>query len=144
MVDSGALSNVMSLSVCQKINAKVKPYDLKIIQLDRTNVKVISELNDILVRLYFNPKVHQIINNIIVDIPEVYVFFLSKDWSEQLHGYFATYWSHLWLPKNGQPNKIRIYRECYIKHTVTDLNDANKPFTSSTNSFEMKNEYLLW
>ena len=36
MVDSGASSNVMPWSVCQKINAEVEPSSLKIIQLDRT------------------------------------------------------------------------------------------------------------
>jgi hypothetical protein len=44
MVDSGASSNVMPLSVCQKINAEVHPSSLKIIQLDQTNIKVIGEL----------------------------------------------------------------------------------------------------
>jgi hypothetical protein len=34
MVDSGASSNVMPWSVCQKINAEVEPSTLKIIQLD--------------------------------------------------------------------------------------------------------------
>jgi hypothetical protein len=43
----------------------------------------------------------------------------------------------LWLPENGQPNKIRINCEHYLKHTTTDLNDPNEPFTASTNSFEM-------
>jgi hypothetical protein len=47
MVDSGASSNMMPLSVCQKINAEVQPSDLKIIQLDRTNVKVIGELKNV-------------------------------------------------------------------------------------------------
>jgi hypothetical protein len=42
----------------------------------------------------------------------------------------------LWLPENGQPNKIRINREHYLKHTVMDLNDTNKPFVTSANSFE--------
>jgi hypothetical protein len=69
MVDSGASSNVMPLSVCQKINAKVQPSSLKIIQLDRMNVKVIDELKNVLVRLSSNPKVHQIIDIIVVDIP---------------------------------------------------------------------------
>jgi hypothetical protein len=87
----------------------------------------------VLVRLSSNPKVHQII-----DITEVYGLFLSRDWSEQLHGYFAIDWSHLWLLENGQPNKIRINRERYLKHTVTDLNDLNEPFTTSTNSLEMQ------
>jgi hypothetical protein len=69
------------------------------------NVKVISEIKSGLVRLSSNPKVHHIIDFIVVDIPEAYGLFFSRDWSEKLHGYFATDWSHLWLPKNGQPNK---------------------------------------
>jgi hypothetical protein len=138
VVDFGASSNVMPLSVFQKINTDVQPSNLKHIQLDRTNVRVISELKNVLVRLSSNSKVHQIIDIIFVDIPEVYGFFLSRDWSEQLHGYFSIDWSHLWLPEDGQPNKVRINCECYLKHTVTDLNDANKPFTTSTNLFEMQ------
>jgi hypothetical protein len=46
MVDSSASSNVMPLFVCQKINAKVQPSSLKIIQLDWMNVKVIGELKN--------------------------------------------------------------------------------------------------
>jgi hypothetical protein len=86
MVDSGASSNVMPWSVCQKINAEVEPSSLKIIQLDRTDVKVMGELKKVLIRLSSNPKVHQFIDIIVVDIPEVYGMFLSRDWSEQLHG----------------------------------------------------------
>jgi hypothetical protein len=79
MVDSGASSNVMPWSVCQKINAEVEPSSLKIIQLDRTDVKVMGELKNVLIRLSSNPKVHQFIDIIVVDIPEVYGMFLSRD-----------------------------------------------------------------
>jgi hypothetical protein len=92
----------------------------------------------VLIRLSSNPKVHQVIDIIVVDIPEVYGLFLSRDWSEQLHGYFATDWSHLRLPENGKPNKIKVNRECYLKFTVTDLNDPNEPFTASANSPEIQ------
>jgi hypothetical protein len=44
----------------------------------------------------------------------------------------------LWLPENGQPNNIKVNRECYLKHTVTDLNDPNEPFVTTTNSIETK------
>jgi hypothetical protein len=81
MVESDASSNVMPLSICHKINAKVKPSDIKIIQLDRTNFKVIIELKNVLIRLSSNHKVHQIIDIIIIDIPEVYSLFLIRDWS---------------------------------------------------------------
>jgi ribonuclease HI len=138
MVDSGESSNVMPWSVCQKINAEVEPSTLKIIQLDRTNVKVIGELKNVLIRLSSNRKVHQIVDIIFVDIPEVYGLFLSRDWSEQLHGYFATDWSHLWIPENDKPNKIRVNRERYLKFTVTDLNDPNEPFTPSADSPEVQ------
>ena len=69
----------MPWSVCQKINVEVQTSSLKIIQLDRTSVKVIGELKNVLVRLSSNPKVHQIIDIIVVDIPEVYGLFLSRD-----------------------------------------------------------------
>jgi ribonuclease HI len=138
MVDSGASSNVMPWSVCQKINAEVEPSTLKIIQLDRTSVKVIGELRNVLIRLSSNPKVHQVIDIIVVDIPEVYGLFLSRDWSEQLHGYFATDWSHLWLPENDKPNKIKVNCDRYLKLTVTDLNDPNEPFTPFADSLEIQ------
>jgi hypothetical protein len=79
MVDSGASSNIMPWSVFQKINAEVQLSILKIIHLDRTSVKVIGELKNVLIRLSSNPKVHQVIDIIVVDIPEVYGFFLSRD-----------------------------------------------------------------
>ena len=64
--------------------------------------------------------------------------FLSRDWLEQLHSYFATDWSHLSLPENGNPNKIKVNHERYLKFTVTDLNDPNDPFTPSTDSPEIQ------
>jgi hypothetical protein len=64
--------------------------------------------------------------------------FLSRDWSEQLHGYFVTELSHLWLPENGKPNKIRVNCEHYLKFTVTDLNDPNEPYTPLADSPEVQ------
>jgi hypothetical protein len=55
---------------------------LKIIQLDRTDVKVMGELKNVLIILSSNPKVHQVIDIIVVDIPEVYGMFLSREWLE--------------------------------------------------------------
>jgi hypothetical protein len=92
----------------------------------------------VLIRLSSNPKVHRVIDIIVVDIIEVYGLLLSRDWSEQLHGYFATDWSHLWLPENGNPNKIKVNRESYLKFTVTDLNDPNEPYTPSVDSPEVQ------
>lgn len=52
---------------------------------------------------------------------------LSRDWYANINGYFGTYWYHLWLPYKGQPNKIKVYHEQYMKHMVIDTNDANEP-----------------
>ena len=51
---------------------------------------------------------------------------LSIDWSEKLKGYFAADWSHFWLPLNGQPNKLKVNKEPFMKQMVTDLDDSNK------------------
>ena len=69
---------------------------------------------------------HQVIYVIVLDVPEAYGVILSRDWPAKLNGYFGTDWSHLWLPFKGQPNKIKVDHERYMKHTVTDLNDANE------------------
>jgi hypothetical protein len=75
MVDSGASSNVMPWSVYRKINAEVQPSSLKIIQLDRTSVKVIGELKNVLIRLSSNPKAHQIIDIIVMDTLKYMAYF---------------------------------------------------------------------
>jgi len=104
MVDLGASFNVMPLKVCEKLNLKLEESDIQIIQLDRTRVKVIGELNNVLIRFSSNPKVHQTIDIIVVDIPYTYGMLLSRDWFVVLNGYFTIDWSHLWLPWNGKPN----------------------------------------
>ena len=96
------------------------------IQLDRSQVKVLRELKDVLIHLSSNSKVHQTIDVIVVDIPKTYGVILNRDWSAKLNRYFAIDWSHLWFPYKGQPNKIKVERECYMKHMVTDLNDPNE------------------
>ena len=111
LVDSGASSNVMPYSVCKKLNAQPKMCKTKIIQLDISHVKVMGELKDVMVQISSNPKVHQVIDVIVVDIPEAYGVILSRDWSAKLNGYFATVWSHLWLLFKGQSNKIKVDHE---------------------------------
>ena len=54
LVDSGASLNVMPYSVCKKINAQPKMCRIKIIQLDRSPLKVMGELKDVMIRLSSN------------------------------------------------------------------------------------------
>jgi len=75
MVDSDASSNVMPCFVYKKINVEVQPSSLKIIQLDRTSVKVIGELKNVLIRLSSNPKAHQIIDIIVMDTLKYMAYF---------------------------------------------------------------------
>jgi hypothetical protein len=89
-------------------------------------VKVFGELKDVLIRLSSNSKVHQTIDIIVVDILETYGVILSRDWSAKFNGYFSIDWSHLWLPYKGQPNKIKVELENYMKYTVFDLNNPNE------------------
>ena len=71
--------NVMPLLVCKKINGKHKPSTCQVVQLDRTVVKVIGEMEDVLIRLSANEKVYQHIDIVVADIPDVYGFVLSRD-----------------------------------------------------------------
>ena len=81
-----------------------------------------------------NPKFAQIIDIMIIDIPEFYGLVLSRDWSENLHGYFAIVWSHMWLPYSGKPNQIRFDRDLkHMKYSVTDIGEENKPIAFNNN-----------
>ena len=78
MVDSRASSNVIPLSVCKRLNEKYVPSNSQINQLDRTNVRVVGEMKDVLVRIACNPSVFQIIDIVVVDIPDAYGLFLAE------------------------------------------------------------------
>ena len=62
----------------------------------------------------------------IAEIPETYGMWLSIYWSGKLKGYSATDWSQLWLPLNGQPNKLKVNREPFMKQKVTDIEGSNE------------------
>jgi hypothetical protein len=81
LVDSGASSNVMPLSICKKLNTVPLKRDKHVIQLDKTQVKVMGELKDVMIRIATHPKFVQVIDIIVVDIPEAYGFLLSREWS---------------------------------------------------------------
>ena len=101
LVDYGAATSVMPLSICKKINGKPTLSAEKTIQLDRITVKVVGEMNDVLIRLATDERVCQFIDIMVVDIPEAYGLILSRDWYANLDRYFATNWSHLWFPYNN-------------------------------------------
>lgn len=79
-----------------------------IVQLDRTKVQVLEEINSVTIRLSTNPRVVQRIDILVIDIPEFYGLILSRDWYEKLHGYISIDWSHMWLPYKRKPNQIKI------------------------------------
>jgi hypothetical protein len=130
LVDSGASSNVMPLVVCNKLGAFPLKSDKHVIQVDITQVKFMGELKDVMIRIATHPNFVQIIDIIVVEIPKACGLLLIHDWSEKLNGYFSTDWEHLWLPLNGYKSMIRIDRERYLNHTITDLETLNEPVST--------------
>jgi hypothetical protein len=74
-----------------------------------------------------NPKAHQTIDIVVVEIPKSYGLLLRRDWSTKIQGYFSTDWSHLWLPYKGKENQICINSEAHMKHTVRELEGKIEP-----------------
>ena len=130
LVDSGSSMKVMPLAVCKKINGQPKPTVWEFTQVDITSVKVVGEMENVLIRLSANEKICQFIDIVVADIPRGYGLILNRDQSARLKGYFASDWSHLWLPHKGVPNRIKILREPYMKHTITKLEEGNEPTNS--------------
>ena len=93
-------------------------------------MKVIGEMEDVIIRLSANEKVCQYIDIVVADIPDAYGLVLSRDWSARLDGYFASDWSHMWLPHKGSPNQIKVLREPQMEYNVTRLEEKNEPVNS--------------
>ena len=61
-------SNVISLSIYNKLNVVPLKSDKHVIQLEKTQVKVIGELKDVMIRMATHLKFVQVIDIIVVDI----------------------------------------------------------------------------
>ena len=57
LMDSGAAVNVMPLEICKNINGQLESTPREVTQLDRTCVKVVGELKNVLIRLAENNKI---------------------------------------------------------------------------------------
>ena len=62
----------------KKLNVIPLKRDKQVIQLDRTQVKVMGELKDVMIRIVTHPKFVQVIDIIVVDIPEAYGLLLRQ------------------------------------------------------------------
>ena len=70
LVDFGASANVMPLSVYKQINGQPKPTTRQVVQLNRTAIKVIGEMEDVLIHLSIDERVCQYIDIVVADIPD--------------------------------------------------------------------------
>ena len=90
LVDSGSSMNVMPLAVCKRLDGPLKPTIWDVTQLDETSVKVVGEMEDVLIRLAGNKRTCHYVDIIVADIPDGYGMILNRDWTSRLNGYFAS------------------------------------------------------
>jgi len=95
LIDLGTSSNIMPRTMCTKLNITPQKSFVHIVQLDKTELEVLREMISVSIELSSNPKVSQVIDILVVDIPEFYGLIFSKDWSKILHRCFATNFSHM-------------------------------------------------
>jgi hypothetical protein len=67
-VDSRASNNLIPYSFFQKVGVKPTRSSTRNILLDRIDVKVIGETKDVLISLTLDPRIHQIISIVVVDV----------------------------------------------------------------------------
>ena len=85
-----------------------------------------GDLKEVVIMLSSNPKIFQVIDIVVVDIPEAYGLLLSSDQSLNINGYFSTNQSHLLLPIKEKLGYMRIDSEKDHKFFITELNMPNK------------------
>jgi len=88
LVDFGASSIFMPYAVAKRLHAIPEKTGTRIMKLDKRNVKLIGELKYVLILMAIKPQYSQVIDIVVVDIPEAYRMLLSRDYSTKLNGYF--------------------------------------------------------
>ena len=83
-------------------------------------------MEDVLIRLFASKRTCHYIDIIVADILDGYGMILNQDWTARLNGYFASDWSHLWLPQKGSPNMIKLLRDPYMKHNGSKMGEENE------------------
>jgi hypothetical protein len=116
----------MPLDICRKLGLIPLQTDKKVTQLDKTEVPVVGELNNIHMQLASDLRVQSCIDISVVDIPEGYGMLVSRDWARKLNGYIATDFSHMWLPWKGIPNQIRIESTPRLRLLITEYGEHNE------------------
>lgn len=111
LVDFGASTSMMSLSICQTLGLTPTNYLKRLTQLDKIEVNIVGELTNIHMQLASDPRIQYYIGIQVVEIPDTYGMVLSRVWSKTLNGYMDIDFSHMWLRWKGVPNQIRIERE---------------------------------
>ena len=76
----------------QEHNATCEPCPTQIVQVDRSRVKVVGEMKNVLLTLPIDPTIHQTVDIFVANISETYGMWLSRDWSEKLKRYFFANW----------------------------------------------------
>ena len=117
---------MMFYAVAKRLHAITEKTRTRIMELDKTNVKVIGELKDVLIWMAAKPQYTQVIDIVVVSIPKAYGMLLSRDWSSNINGYLSTDWFHLLLPQRGKGDMLRVDRERHMKYVVTELNSPNE------------------
>ena len=69
----------MPYVVAERLHVICDKTGTQIMQLDRTNVKVIGELKDVLIQMAAKPQYTQVIDIVVVKMPEAYGMFLNRD-----------------------------------------------------------------
>ena len=97
LIDSGASCNVMPLTISKRLGIAPQPTSRVAIQLDKIEVKVISVLKYVHIQLTMKPRIQDIIDIHVVDIPKMHGMLLSREWTKCLRGLFFTNFTQLWL-----------------------------------------------
>ncbi len=126
LIDSRASYNVMPLSISQMLGAIPQPTSRVVIQLDKIEVKVIDVLKDVRIQLTTDPRIQDIIDIHVINIPKMYGMLLSREWTKCLRGWFSMDFTQLWLAWKGLNNQIKIDAEPKLKAMITEYNAPNE------------------
>lgn len=77
LFDLGSSANVMPLAICKALGITPTPLRRKVTQLDKTEINILGEMNQILIQIVVDLRI-QVIDIQVADIPDAYGIILGR------------------------------------------------------------------
>lgn len=119
IIDSDASTIIIPKQIVEVLNLKYEPVSRGVTQLDGNRVKTMGIIKSLPLTLFAYTSITVTQELVAIDIPPIFSFYLSQDFTAKVDGYLSLDWSHLILRTEHEAN-LKILSGPLHKEHIAD------------------------